>query len=1149
MIRIKREWRQEPGGSLARGASLALLALAFWLPTEAWSQILGPGPSNDNLTNAWVLTGGSGTTNGDSYYATEELGEPQHGWFDGSNSVWFTWTPTNSGYYTFDTVGSSFDTVLAVYELYTYGTGNTNVNVRNLIAVAQNDDYNPPGSDPTNLTSAVTFYAYGGPLYGSYYQYRIAVAGYRSSYTRGGLGYIYSQDEGPYVLNWYPATNLANAAPASNQVQFASTSFTVMENSPGYAVIAVGYSGVTDHPVTVDYATSDGTAVAGTDYIGSTGTLTFAPGETNQSFTIPIIDNAVANPNRTINLALTNVTGGAILGGRRAAVLSIVDDETPPPSTVAGVFNFSAAAYRVTENEMASHSSPYGNPSLGDPIWTNYREVPGALVTVTRTGGSTGRVMVDYYMTNKFSRLTTNYYYYGGGVILSGGIYYGSEIMTLLLAGDYTYSSGYESILYNRYGNSPVALAQETYDYLPVSGTLVFDNLQTSTNFVVPIESMYSGIISNWNHILLANLVLANPRPAPEENPVLIQPVLGTNREAALAILEVNGSIMSGTNLVQGFSIEKTHYRLNEYGRGGNTNQNTVRVDVIRPAAGGQVRLWVGGTRSSGLVDNLLPLEAGSDYAEGDSYSYPNPPSTDGSPPIIELVDYTPQSVTLDFNNVTRQAVYITVANDSIVEFNEDIFVELGALKDQPPLGPNILANVTILYDDQPPGALDREWNPDNVSFTTPRFNHTPGANSTVRSLVVTPDQKTIIGGDFTAYNSSSRFGVARLHNNGFVDATFNPGLGADSFVTAVALYPTSATNVLAANQNDIFIGGGFSSYNGTQRNGVARLNNNGSLDTGFNPGLGADAPVRSMAVQSDGKILVAGDFYTFNGYSRSGLARLNQDGSVDTSFNPGWGADGIVWSVAVRDLAQPIYVHRVARTNDFQDIAVIETGAPGGSVTINYDFSVEMENIRVYYEGTRLLDQNLIGVGQLQLFYGPNVGTTVTIAINEGQGQSGRIWSYAATILPNLARRTIVVGGDFYNFNGLFRSGVAQLNDDGSLDTTFDPGSGADSSVYSVAYQADGRVMIGGAFGVVNFWTRNGIARLNLDGSVDGSFQPGAGFNDAVYTLAFQPDGKAMAAFSPATIPRGESVWRGSIRMARWTRPSWTAPTTNLPG
>src|SRR6202008_3930484 len=92
---------------------------------------------------------------------------------------------------------------------------------------------------------------------------------------------------------------------------------------------------------TVDFATSDGTAFAGIDYVGKSGTLTFTPGLKSTNFTILILDNGVVDSNRTVNISLSNPTGGASLGALTNAVLTIIDDEFVPPPQIAGEFNFS----------------------------------------------------------------------------------------------------------------------------------------------------------------------------------------------------------------------------------------------------------------------------------------------------------------------------------------------------------------------------------------------------------------------------------------------------------------------------------------------------------------------------------------------------------------------------------------------------------------------------------------------------------------------------------------------------------------------------------------------------------------------------------------------------------------------------------------
>src|SRR5207253_7691616 len=90
-------------------------------------------------------------------------------------------------------------------------------------------------------------------------------------------------------------------------------------------------------------------------------------------------------------------------------------------------------------------------------------------------------------------------------------------------------------------------------------------------------------------------------------------------------------------------------------------------------------------------------------------------------------------------------------------------------------------------------------------------------------------------------------------------------------------------------------------------------------------------------------------------------------------------------------------------------------------------------------------------------------------------------------------------------------RDHIARLNANGSLDTTFDPGLGADASVFAVGVQSDGKVVIGGTFLSVNSFSRNRIARLNADGSLDLTFDPAEGADSDVYAIAIQSDNKTI--------------------------------------
>ena len=111
-------------------------------------------------------------------------------------------------------------------------------------------------------------------------------------------------------------------------VQFDPATY-AMGEAAGTSTITVTRTDASDGAISVDYASSDGTASAASDYTAVSGTLDFAVGQTSETFTVPILNDAVDEPDETVNLTLSNPTGGATLGGQSTAVLTITDDDSP----------------------------------------------------------------------------------------------------------------------------------------------------------------------------------------------------------------------------------------------------------------------------------------------------------------------------------------------------------------------------------------------------------------------------------------------------------------------------------------------------------------------------------------------------------------------------------------------------------------------------------------------------------------------------------------------------------------------------------------------------------------------------------------------------------------------------------------------------
>jgi uncharacterized delta-60 repeat protein len=339
--------------------------------------------------------------------------------------------------------------------------------------------------------------------------------------------------------------------------------------------------------------------------------------------------------------------------------------------------------------------------------------------------------------------------------------------------------------------------------------------------------------------------------------------------------------------------------------------------------------------------------------------------------------------------------------------------------------------------------------NPDGTLETG--FNSGNGFNSAVKAVVLQSNAQIIIGGAFTSYNGTGRNRLTRLNANGTLDLSFNALTGTNGNILKAALQ----TN------GKIIIGGAFTTYNSTAHNRIAGLNSNGSIDSGFNPGTGADSTVSALTLQTDGKIIIGGYFTSYNGKARNRIARLNADGSLDTTgFNPGTGANNYVLSTAVQ---------------------------PDGKILIGGGFTS--------YNGTSRL-----GIARL------HADGTLDTGFNPGTG--------ADSLIATIAIQTdgkIIIGGAFASYNGTGRNRLARLNTDGTLDASFNPGTGANGTISTLEVQPDGKVIIGGAFTNYNGTSRNSIARLNTDGTLDASFNPGTGANGTILTTALQPDGKII--------------------------------------
>lgn len=358
-----------------------------------------------------------------------------------------------------------------------------------------------------------------------------------------------------------------------------------------------------------------------------------------------------------------------------------------------------------------------------------------------------------------------------------------------------------------------------------------------------------------------------------------------------------------------------------------------------------------------------------------------------------------------------------------------------------------------------------------------------PGGGASVNEVVLQSDGRVLVVGDFENFGGAVRAGLARVSAAGALDAGYSPlatrGRGFNGDVAAVLVEPGGK----------LLIGGAFSSYNGTPRRGIARLNPDGTLDDAFNPGGGTTSvldgspAVTTLTRQSDGKVLVGGWFTEFDGIARNGVLRLNADGTLDSGFDPGNGVAGL-W----------------------------EGYGTVNALTVQADGKILVGGWFTSMDG---VDRN--GIARL------NPDGTHDVSFDPGSGFLGPEFAAPVQAIGLTADGKILVGGAFERADGLSRPGLARLLPDGTVDTGFNPGTGfvADEwgntgTVNVIAQQPDGRVLVGGDFISVNGTARGSIARLNPDGSLDAGFATGAGFANSafsavVWSVHRQPDGSLL--------------------------------------
>jgi uncharacterized delta-60 repeat protein len=471
----------------------------------------------------------------------------------------------------------------------------------------------------------------------------------------------------------------------------------------------------------------------------------------------------------------------------------------------------------------------------------------------------------------------------------------------------------------------------------------------------------------------------------------------------------------------------------------------------------------------------------------------------------------------------------------------------------------------------------------------TVRYTFSAAANGQVISAVQQPDGKILVGGAFSFGTSTATQYLVRVNTDGTIDSTFNPSLNgevyaillqsdgkiiiggtftdllANNVVSYMARLNTdgtldtsyqpspnnSVTTLAMQSDGKVLVGGNFSAIETTQttttieRNFAARLNTDGTLDTTFNPD--PNGVPSSFIELSNGNILMGGNFSTVDPnfgsttYTYGSLVELNPDGTLDTSYNPS--PNGAVDTMVLQPDGKLLVGGAFgAFTPNSGTTTTVQPSITTGSLArINTDGSIDttfepmpngevsaidlLANGQVLIAGSFNSLQPNGAANPTNRFFLARLNSNGTVdpsfdtELNDGANsiitlQDGSLFIGGAFTNIDVGG-AVFIGGSFTTIGGTPAPYLARLNADSTVDSTFS--ANADGTVYTLVVEIDSSVIVGGSFAHVGSIARSNVARLDSFGQVDTAFNPSA--NAAVAAVAVQPDGNILLGGAFTTV------------------------------
>lgn len=391
---------------------------------------------------------------------------------------------------------------------------------------------------------------------------------------------------------------------------------------------------------------------------------------------------------------------------------------------------------------------------------------------------------------------------------------------------------------------------------------------------------------------------------------------------------------------------------------------------------------------------------------------------------------------------------------------------------------------------------------------------------------------------------ASVETGFLKFHSNGTLDRRFTRPASQGSF----------RVNCIAVNKHgQIIVGGLFTNLNNILVNNLARLSPDGALDPNFVPAVNfyPGGRLSQLHVTPDNKLFISGGIFASARTNQQGLVKLNHDGSLDTTFDSSGtrvggpfavqtdnkvvvggfftNTAGASWYRLVRltnePPAPPLILEEPASQITFAGERIrihVTTTCAGEAPTYTW----HRNGLVLPGEASDILfitNCAPTDAGFYHVVVSNSVGTVTSAVANV----TVQIPMQAGSVDPNfyagrgpnntvyaMARDTngsVMIGGAFTSVDGLPRTRIARLNSSGALDPTFNPGSGADQEIRALAIQDDGRTIAGGFFSNFNGVATGPVVRLNPDGTLDNSFLVQGFRSGHVHTLMLTEDGKIL--------------------------------------